>query len=96
MHDPNIIYASNFYHEIDRNSLLVNAENRQLRQKLAELEAKIQRLSEMRKVHPTDLYEFAAWLTTRPELMKVGKSGECWQMAEAVGEYLKTYPERFF
>jgi hypothetical protein len=44
---------------------------------------------------PTDIYAFAGWLTTRPGTMVVGSSHEAGPMAEAVGEYLKTFPERF-
>lgn len=47
------------------------------------------------QLSPTDIYDFAGWLTTRKESMQVGSSHEASQMAEAVGEYLKTYPERF-
>jgi len=43
----------------------------------------------------TDIYDFAGWLTTRPGVMRVGSSCEAGPMAEAVGEYLRTYPERF-
>ena len=44
---------------------------------------------------PVDIYDFAGWLTTRPGKMEVGSSCEAGPMAEAVGEYLRTYPERF-
>ena len=46
-------------------------------------------------IQETDLYDFAGWLTTRPGIMAVGSSCEAGPMAEAVGEYIKTYPERF-
>lgn len=46
-------------------------------------------------IHETDLYDFAGWLTTRPGVMTVGSSCEAGPMAEAVGEYIKTFPERF-
>lgn len=48
-----------------------------------------------RPIHETDLYSFAGWLTTRPGLMQVGSSYEAGPMAEAVGEYIRTYPEWF-
>lgn len=44
---------------------------------------------------PVDIYDFAGWLTTRPGTMTVGSSQEAGPMAEAVGEYLRTFPERF-
>jgi len=43
----------------------------------------------------TDIYDFAGWLTTREGVMKVGASSEAGSMADAVGEYIKTFPERF-
>ena len=43
----------------------------------------------------TDIYDFAGWLTTREGVMKVGASSEASPMAEAVGEYINTFPERF-
>ena len=43
----------------------------------------------------TDIYDFAGWLTTREGVMKVGASSEACSMAEAVGEYIDTFPERF-
>lgn len=46
-------------------------------------------------IQETDLYDFAGWLTTRPGVMNVGSSCEAGPMVEAVGEYIKTYPERF-
>lgn len=46
-------------------------------------------------IYETDLYDFAGWLTTRPGVMAVGSSCEAGPMAEAVGEYIKTFPERF-
>ena len=47
------------------------------------------------QLSPTDIYDFAGWLTTRKGLMQVGGAYEAGPMAEAVGEYLKTFPERF-
>ncbi len=47
------------------------------------------------ELHPVDIYDFAGWLTTRPGKMDVGSSCEAGPMAEAVGEYLSAYPERF-
>jgi len=47
------------------------------------------------ELSPTDIYDFAGWLTTRNGVMKVGSSCEAGPMAEAVGEYLKTFPDRF-
>lgn len=47
------------------------------------------------QLSPTDIYDFAGWLTTRKGVMTVGSSCEAGPMAEAVGEYLKTFPERF-
>jgi len=44
---------------------------------------------------PTDIYEFAGWLTTRSETLIVGAEHKCYPIAEAVGEYLKAFPERF-
>jgi hypothetical protein len=46
-------------------------------------------------LHETDIYDFAGWLTTRPGVMPVGSTSEAGPMADAVGEYIKTYPERF-
>jgi hypothetical protein len=46
-------------------------------------------------LHPVDIYDFAGWLTTRPGKMDVGSSCEAGPMAEAIGEYLRAYPERF-
>ena len=43
----------------------------------------------------TDIYDFAGWLTTRAGVMKVGSSSDASLMSEAVGEYIKTFPERF-
>jgi len=43
----------------------------------------------------TDIYDFAGWLTTREGVMKVGASSDASLMANAVGEYIKTFPERF-
>ena len=42
-----------------------------------------------------DIYDFAGWLTTRPGVMPVGSSSNAAPMAEAVKEYIETYPERF-
>jgi hypothetical protein len=47
------------------------------------------------ELSPTDIFEFAGWLTTRPGIMKVGPMCDASYMADAVGEYLKIYPERF-
>lgn len=47
------------------------------------------------ELSPTDIYDFAGWLTTRKGVMKVGSSCEAAPMAEAVDEYLKTFPDRF-
>lgn len=44
---------------------------------------------------PVDIYDFAGWLTTRKEVLEIGSSKEAGPMAEAVGEYLRTFPERF-
>ena len=43
----------------------------------------------------TDLYDFAGWLTTREGLLQVGSSYEAGSMADAVGEYINKFPERF-
>lgn len=43
----------------------------------------------------TDIYDFAAWLTTRPGTLTIGSSHEAGPMADAVGEYLRAFPERF-
>lgn len=43
----------------------------------------------------TDIYDFAGWLTTRKVVMPVGSTCDAAPMAEAVGEYIKTFPERF-
>ena len=43
----------------------------------------------------TDIYDFAGWLTTRAGVMKVGASSDASLMSEAVGEYIKTFPNRF-
>jgi hypothetical protein len=44
---------------------------------------------------PTDIYDFAGWLTTRPGTLVVGSLHEAGPMAEAVGEYLRKFPDRF-
>jgi hypothetical protein len=49
-----------------------------------------QREQVMYQLSPTDIYDFAGWLTTRKGLMQVGGAYEAGPMAEAVGEYLKT------
>jgi hypothetical protein len=54
-----------------------------------------QREQVMYQLSPTDIYDFAGWLTTRKGLMQVGGAYEAGPMAEAVDEYLKTFPERF-
>lgn len=46
-------------------------------------------------VGETDIYDFAGWLTTRPGVLSVGSSLEAGPMAEAVGEYIKAFPQRF-
>jgi len=46
-------------------------------------------------LHPTDIYNFAGWLTMRPGMMKVGSAFDAAPMADAVGEYLDKFPERF-
>jgi len=47
------------------------------------------------KLAETDIYDFAGWLTTRAGVMKVGASSDASLMSEAVGEYIKTFPNRF-
>ena len=47
------------------------------------------------KLAETDIYDFAGWLTTREGVMKVGASSDANTMAEAVGEYIKKFPNRF-
>ena len=47
------------------------------------------------KLAETDIYDFAGWLTTREGVMKVGSSSDANTMAEAVGEYIKTFSNRF-
>ena len=47
------------------------------------------------KLSPTDIYDFAAWLTTREGVMEVGSSCLVTPMANAVEEYIRTFPERF-
>ena len=47
------------------------------------------------KLAETDIYDFAGWLTTREGVMKVGASSDASQMSEAVGEYIKKFPNRF-
>ena len=42
-----------------------------------------------------DIYDFAGWLTTRPGVMPVGSSSDAALMAEAMSEYIRTFPERF-
>lgn len=44
---------------------------------------------------PTDIYDFAGWLTCRPGVMPVGETSDAAPMAEAVGEYLDKFPDRF-
>ena len=46
-------------------------------------------------IRETDIYDFAGWLTSRPGTLTVGSSHEAGPMAEAVGEYIRTFPERF-
>ena len=47
------------------------------------------------KLAETDIYDFAGWLTTREGVMKVGSSSDASPMADAVGEYIKKFPNRF-
>ena len=47
------------------------------------------------KLAETDIYDFAGWLTTREGVMKVGSSSDASLMSEAVGEYIKKFPNRF-
>lgn len=47
------------------------------------------------RLHETDIYDFAGWLTTRPGIMEVGDTAEAGPMADAVGEYLRSFPEKF-
>lgn len=47
------------------------------------------------RLSPTDIYDFAGWLTTRPGTLVVGSSHDAAPMAEAVCDYIKTYPQRF-
>jgi hypothetical protein len=42
-----------------------------------------------------DIFDFAGWLTSRNAVMRVGSTCEAGPMAEAVGEYIKKFPERF-
>lgn len=42
-----------------------------------------------------NIFNFAGWLTTRPGVMPVGSTSNAAPVAEAVSEYIKTYPERF-
>ena len=47
------------------------------------------------KISPTAIYDFAGWLTTRKAVLTIGSSQDVAPLADAVGEYLKLYPERF-
>lgn len=47
------------------------------------------------RLSETDIYDFAGWLTTRPGVLEIGTSKEAGPMAEAVGEYIRTFSERF-
>lgn len=50
------------------------------------------------QAHPEqgdDIYKFAGWLSSRKEVLEIGSSKEAGPMAEAVCEYLLSYPERF-
>lgn len=47
------------------------------------------------KLSEIDIYDFAGWLTTRKGVMEVGSSCPVSPMAEAVGEYIEKFPERF-
>lgn len=46
-------------------------------------------------LHEKDIYDFAGWLTSRPGVMEVGCTSWACPMADAVVEYIKTFPERF-
>lgn len=47
------------------------------------------------RLSETDIYDFAGWLTTRAGVMTVGRTSDSSQMAEAVGEYIRKFPDRF-
>ena len=47
------------------------------------------------RLHETHIYDFAGWLTTRPGVMPVGSTSDAAPMADAVGEYIRKFPERF-
>ena len=47
------------------------------------------------RTHPTNIYDFAGWLTTRPGLLKVGSSYDVNPMVDAIREYLHKFPDRF-
>ena len=46
-------------------------------------------------LHEKDIYDFAGWLTSRPGVMEVGCTSWACPMADAVVEYIKTFPQRF-
>ena len=63
-------------------------------------EEAMQRLTEVQQemepvANPTHIYDFAGWLTTRPGTLVTGSKHEAGPMAEAIGEYLRTFPDRF-
>ena len=47
------------------------------------------------RLHKTDIYDFAGWLTTRPGVMPVGSCSNAAPVADAVDEYIRKFPERF-
>jgi hypothetical protein len=47
------------------------------------------------RIHPTNIYDFAGWLTTRPGLLEVGSSYDASPMVDAIREYLHKFPDRF-
>jgi hypothetical protein len=82
--------------EIDKDhTVSVYCERDQTKNVEAMFASQPQREQVMYQLSPTDIYDFAGWLTTRKGLMQVGGAYEAGPMAEAVGEYLKTFPERF-
>lgn len=79
------------------NGTMVVASNiaRGLERKLTAAIAKLEETKVIYQLSPVDIYSFAGWLTTRPVTLTVGAEHKCYPIAEAVGEYLKTFPERF-
>jgi hypothetical protein len=71
--------------------------NKVLDAAIADLEAALEQPEPqvVYRLGETDIYDFAGWLTTRPGVMRVGASCEAGSMAEAVGEYLRAFPDRF-